>query len=134
MSTSTSAAGSRVERAVAASSPADVESVELTAAALDSTAPEYLRELKAELAAAGYQPATLRAEASFDEAGSLAAQREADRLRELVRAASFVGAGRLAVDVDRVADEAAAEPALAALAERAERDGVTLTLDGPVSV
>ncbi len=134
MSTSTSAAGSRVERAVAASSPADVESVELTAAALDSTAPEYLRELKAELAAAGYQPATLRVEASFDETGSLAAQREADRLRELVRAASFVGAGRLAVDVDRVADEAAAEPALAALAERAERDGVTLTLDGPVSV
>lgn len=131
---STSATRSRVERAVAASSPADVESVELTAAALDSTAPEYLRELKAELAAAGYQPATLRVEASFDESGSLAAQREADRLRELVRAASFVGAGRLAVDVDGVADEAAAEPALAALRERAEREGVTLTLDGPVSV
>jgi sugar phosphate isomerase/epimerase len=134
MSASTSTTGSRVERAVAASSPADVESVELTAAALDSTTPDYLRELKAELAAGGYQPATLRVEASFDESGSLAAQREADRLRELIRAASFLGAGRLAVDVGRVADEAAAEPALAALRERAEREGVTLTLDGPVSV
>jgi hypothetical protein len=109
-----------------------VEPVELTAAALESTAPSYLRELKAELAAEGYQPATLRVEASFDESGSLAAQREADRLRELVRAASFLGAGRLAVDVTRVRDESAAEPALAALRERAERDGVTLTLDGPV--
>ncbi|ERH11854.1 MAG: hypothetical protein J07HB67_00865 [halophilic archaeon J07HB67] len=129
---STSTTGSSVERAVAASSPADVEPVELTAAALESTAPSYLRELKAELAAEGYQPATLRVEASFDESGSLAAQREADRLRELVRAASFLGAGRLAVDVTRVRDESAAEPALAALRERAERDGVTLTLDGPV--
>lgn len=134
MSTSTSATGSRVEQAVAASSPADVEPVELTAAALESTAPSYLRDLKTELAAAGYQPAALRVEASFDESGSLAAQREADRLRELVRTASFLGAGRLAVDVTEVADESVAEPALAALSERAEREGVTLTLDGPVSV
>ncbi|MEZ3143102.1 hypothetical protein [Halobaculum sp. MBLA0143] len=134
MSTSTGAVRSDVDRAVAASRPADVESVELTAATLESTAPEYLRELKTELAASGSQPATLRAEASFEETGTLPAQRETDRLREFVRAASFLGAGRLAVEVTTVADESAARRALAALAERAEREGVTLTLDGPVSL
>lgn len=134
MSTSTSGRAAGVSRAVAASRPADVESVELSAAALESTAPEYLRELKTELAAAGRQAATLRVEASFEAAGTLPAQRETDRLRAFVRAASFLGAGRLAVDVTTVTDESAAERALAALAERAEREGVTLTLDGPVSL
>lgn len=134
MSTSTSGRAAGVSRAVAASRPADVESVELSAATLESTAPEYLRELQTELAAAGRQAATLRVEASFDETGTLPAQRETDRLREYVRAASFLGAGRLAVDVTTVADEPAARRALAALAERAEREGVTLTLNGPVSL
>ncbi|MFB6177174.1 MAG: hypothetical protein ABEI99_08560 [Halobaculum sp.] len=127
-------ATSQVERAVAASEPADVESVELSAKSLDSTAPEYLRDLKAELAAEGYQPATLRVEACFSDDCSIATQEEADRIRELVRTASFLGAARLTVDVTEVADETAVETALAALSERAEREGVALTVDGPVAV
>ncbi|MEZ3114646.1 hypothetical protein RYH80_01755 [Halobaculum sp. MBLA0147] len=131
MSTTTT---SRVERAVAASEPADVRPVELTASALASTAPAYLRELKTELAAEGTQPATLRAEACFAEDCPLSTQREADRLRDLVRAASFLGAGQFVVEVTDVADETAVENALAALAERAEREGVALHVDGPVTV
>jgi hypothetical protein len=127
-------ATSRVERAVAASEPADVESVELTAESLDSTAPEYLRDLKAELAAEGYHPATLRVEACFSDDCSIATQAEADRIRELVRTASFLGAARLTVDVTEVSDETAVETALAALSERADREGVALTVDGPVAV
>jgi sugar phosphate isomerase/epimerase len=127
-------ATTRVERAVAASEPANVEPVELDADALESSAPEYLRDLKTELAAEGYQPASLRAEACFSEDCSLATQREADRLREVVRAASFLGVGRLTVEITDVSDPDVVEPALAALAERAEREGVTLSVDGPVAV
>ncbi|WP_435125013.1 hypothetical protein [Halobaculum sp. D14] len=128
---STSATTS-VERAVAASEPADVEAVTLDAAALESTAPEHLRDLKADLAAEGYHPAGLRVTACFEEDCSLDTQQEADRLRGLVRAASFLGAGEVTVVADEVANPAKAEPALAALAERAEREGVSLTVQGPV--
>jgi len=62
--------------------------------------------------------------ARFDGGDTLATQREADRLRELVRAASFLGAGRIEVRLDEVPDRNAAEPALSALAERARREGV----------
>lgn len=133
MSTST-AATPDVERAVAASEPADVEPVTLDAAALSSTAPEYLREFRADLDDAGYLPAGLRVEACFAEDCSIETQAEADRIRGLVRAASFLGATRVRVVAEDVAEPAKVEPALAALAERAEREGVSLTVAGPVSV
>lgn len=131
MSTSTTGNPS-VERAVAASEPADVEPVTLDAGALDSIAPDYLHDLKADLASAGYLPAGLSAAACFSADCSLETQAEADRLRGLVRAASFLGVGRLTIRTDEVTAPAKAKPALAALAERAEREGVTLTVEGPV--
>jgi len=123
-----------VEGAIEACTPADVTPVELEASALSSTAPSYLRDLKAELAAEGYQPAALRAVGCFAEDCSLATQEEADRLRGVVRAASFLGANRVTVDVERAADPEAARTALAALSERAEREGVSLTVAGAVSL
>lgn len=123
-----------VERAVATSEPADVEPVTLEAAALESTAPEYLRDLKTDLSEAGYLPAGLRVEACFATDCSIETQTECDRLRGLVRAASFLGIGRVTVHAETVAEPAKVEPALAALAERAGRDGVTLTVEGPVSL
>ena len=111
--------------------PAEIDPIVIDAADLDSTAPEHLRDLKAELSARGYQPATLSVEACFDCEDTLATQREADRLREFVRAASFLGAGRIEVRLDGVSDPNAAEPALSALAERARREGVELVrVDG----
>jgi hypothetical protein len=47
-----------------------------------------------------------------------------------VHAAAFLGASRLAVSVDTVAAPEKVRPALAALAERADREGVRLTLTG----
>ncbi|MGQ3329520.1 MULTISPECIES: hypothetical protein [Halorubrum] len=106
--------------------PAEIDPIVVEAADLESTAPEHLRDLKAELSARGYQPATLSVSARFDGNDTLATQREADRLREFVRAASFLGAGRIEVRLDEVADRDAAEPALSALSERARREGVEL--------
>lgn len=106
--------------------PAEIEPIVIDADDLDSTAPEHLRDLKAELATRGYQPATLCVAARFDDDDTLATQREADRLRDLVRAAAFLGAGRIEVSLDEVADPSVTEPALSALAERARREGVEL--------
>lgn len=119
-----------VESALADCRPSNVEPVELTASSLSTTAPEYLRELKAELAAEGYQPAALRVTADFAEDCSLATQREADRLRDLVRAGSFLGVGVVRVEVDAVGDAGKVRPALSALEERARREGVTLSVEG----
>jgi len=119
-----------VEHAVAACRPTEIEPVELSAESLESTAPEYLRELKRELSAEGRQPAELTVEGCFEEDCSLATQAEADRLREFVRAASFLGAGTLTVVVDEVSDAEKVRPALSALKERAHREGVTLTVEG----
>jgi sugar phosphate isomerase/epimerase len=73
-------------------------------------------------------------DACFDEDCSFATQDEADRLREYVRAAAFLGAGSITVSVHEVADEHKVLPALSACAERARREGVTFEVEGPVSL
>lgn len=123
-----------VETAKEHCQPEDITPVRLDAAGLESTAPEYLRDLKHELAGEGLYPAGLSVSARFDEAGSLATQDEADRLREYVRAAAFLGVSALTVEVLEVADEDAVRPALSACVERARREGVTVTIEGPVSL
>lgn len=110
----------------------DVTAVELDAGSLESTAPEYLRDLRRELLESGVAPTGLVVEACFDEACSLSTQSEADRLRGLVRAASFLGAGRVRVLVDDVAEESIARPALSSIAERARREGLTVEVEGPI--
>ena len=125
-----SASPTRVESAVSSCRPSNVEPVELAASSLSTTAPEYLRELKTELAAEGYQPAELTVAACFSEDCSIATQREADRLRDLVRAGAFLGVGVVRVEVDEVSNPEKVRPALEALAERARREGVTLSVDG----
>jgi len=115
---------------VAGCRPADVDPVVVDGTDLESTAPEYLRDLKRTLSERGFQPATLSVEACFAEDCSLETQTEADRLRSHVRAAAFLGAGRVELAVDEVAEPAKVEPALAALAERASREGVALDLTG----
>ncbi|SHH59837.1 apurinic/apyrimidinic endonuclease family protein [Halobaculum gomorrense] len=121
---------SHVRRAVATAEPVEAEPVTIDAAALSSTAPGDLRDLRAALADEGYVPAGIRVEAEFAADCSIQTQQEADRLRSLVRAASHLGAGELAVDPGAVADPEKVRPALDALAERAEREGVSLTIEG----
>lgn len=125
---------SHTETAVESCRPADAEPVTLPASALESTAPEYLRDLKYELSREGKVPAELTVEACFDEDCSLATQEEAERLRGFVRAASFLGAGRLTVSVDAVADAGKVSPALEACRERARREGVSLVVEGTAAV
>lgn len=121
------------ESAVDSCRPADAEPVSLPASALESTAPEYLRDLKYELGEAGKVPAEVTLSVAFDDDCSIATQAVAEEIREYVRATAFLGAGRLAVTVESVVDAEKAEPALAAARERARREGVTLQVDGPVS-
>jgi sugar phosphate isomerase/epimerase len=124
-----------VETAVDESATADVTPLRLDAATFASTAPEYLRDLKAGLAAEGYQPASLTVEARFDDDCPVATQTVADRVRDYVRAAAFLGAGQVVVTVTTTdaADEEAARTALRAVAERARREGVAFTTDGAIS-
>jgi len=122
-----------VRQAVATAEPVDVEPVTIDADALPSTAPGDLRDLRAALAEEGYVPAGLRVEAEFGADCSIETQREADRLRSLLRAASQLGAGELVVESGSVVDPAKVRPALEALAERADREGVSLTVEGDVA-
>ncbi|WP_193308614.1 hypothetical protein [Halorubrum halophilum] len=115
-----------IDAALRGCRPAEVDPIVIEAADLESTAPDHLRDVKAALSARGYQPATLSVVARFEAGDTLAAQREADRLREFVRAASFLGAGRLEVRLDDGAEPDAVDSALSALAERARREGVDL--------
>lgn len=114
--------------------PEEATPVKLDADALDSIAPDYLRDLKYELSDEQLVPARLTVEACFDEDCSLSTQEEVNRIRDHVRAAAFLGAGTLTVEVDTVADEAKVRPALAACAERARREGVSLDIDGPFTL
>lgn len=114
--------------------PADVTPVSVEAAALESTAPGHLRDLNREFAEENLSPVELTVEACFDEDCSLATQEQADQLREYVRAASFLGVGTLTVAIDDVANAEKVRPALAACAERAEREGLVFDLEGPITL
>ncbi len=123
---------SSAEAALVAGRPADLTPVILDASGLESTAPSHLRDLKAGLAEDGYLPAELTVEARFGEDDPLAVQSESDRLRDYVRAAAFLGVGRVAVDVAECCRPDDAESALAALGERARREGVAFELRGSI--
>jgi len=112
----------------------DVTPVTVDADALDSTAPGYLRDLKRELTDDGLYPAELELTVCFDEDCSLSTQETADRIRDHVRAAAFLGVGEVIVTVDAVANESKVLPALTACRERANREGVSLEIDGPVTL
>lgn len=112
--------------AIAQSLDEDATPVSIAADDLESTAPEYLRDLKYELANDDYVVARLTVRASFDENCSLETNRECERLRKYVRAAAFLGAGRLTVDVDALEYPEKVEPGLEACEERARREGVSL--------
>lgn len=125
---------SGVDAALSGCRVAEIEPIVIHADDLQSTAPERLRELKSGLAARGYHPATLAADACFDDDCPLATQEEADRLRGLVRTAAFLGAARIEVDVGEVASADGVEPTLSALAERARREGVEFVRTGDAAV
>lgn len=122
-----------VERTIEHATPEDVTPVRLDAEGIDSTAPEYLRDLKHELNQQGLYPAGIEVRAHFDEDCSIETQHEVDRVRSYVRAASFLGAGRVTVHISEVANESKVRPALEACAERARREGLALDVEGPVS-
>jgi len=123
-----------VERTIERCRPEDVTAVRIDAATLESTAPDYLRDLKRELATEGYSPSTLVVDARFEEDCSLATQEEADRIRGQVRAACFLGASAVTVTCDDVSDPGKVRPALAACAERARREGLSFELDAPIAL
>lgn len=123
-----------VDRTIERCRPEDVTPVRLEADALESTAPEYLRDLKRELNREGLFPARVTVSACFDEDCSLETQEEVDRIRSYVRAASFLGAGSITVDCDSISNPQKVRPALAACAERAEREGLALELDAPITL
>lgn len=123
-----------VDRTIERCRPEDVTPVRLEADALESTAPEYLRDLKRELNREGLFPARVTVSACFDEDCSLETQEEVDRIRSYVRAASFLGAGSITVACDSVSNPQKVRPALAACAERAEREGLALELDAPITL
>ncbi|MCU4742172.1 hypothetical protein OB955_00935 [Halobacteria archaeon AArc-m2/3/4] len=132
---STTAAGDAdVGRAIERCRPADITPVRLEAAALESTAPDYLRNLKRELNHEGLSPAGLTVNACFDEDCSLTTQEEVDRIRGFVRAGSFLGVATVTVSCEEIANPAKVRPALAACAERADREGLTLELDAPITL
>jgi hypothetical protein len=110
--------------------PTEHTPVAVPAETIADASREDLRTLSAELAREGFVPAEVTADVSFEADCSLATQREADRLRDLVDAAAFIGANRLSVAVGSVECPDKARPALSAVAERAHRDGVSFDVDG----
>lgn len=121
-------------RAVERCRPTEGTPVILDAGAIESTADDYLRSLRAALDDAGYVPAELVVSVDFDADCSLTTQAEADRVRAFLHAADFLGAGTVRLDVGRVADPAKVRPAVSALRERAEREGLRLAVVGDDAV
>lgn len=118
------------EAAIAGCRPSDGTPVAIDASALESTADAYLKSLKRAFDAEDYVPDTLVVEAEFDAGSSLTTQAEADRIRKYLSVADYLGAGTVRLDVGTVADPRTVRPAIAALSERAEREGLALVVDG----
>lgn len=116
---------------VASCRPTSLDPVAVPVSALESTAPEYLRDLRAELTATGRTPAELTASAIFEEDCSIAIQETAEEVRDYVRVASHLGAGRVTLEVETSTgtDDDKVTTALEAARERARREGTTLVVN-----
>lgn len=123
-----------VTTAIEGCRPEDVTPVALDAETLESTAPEYLKDFKRQLAAEGLLPARVTVTACFDTDCSFSTQEKIDRIRGYVRAAAFLGASTITVEAESVSEVETVRPALAACAERAEREGLQFELDGPIDL
>ena len=117
-------------RAIAGCRPAAGTPVTIEADSIESTSEEYLRTLRAELDEQGYVPAEVAVSADFGADCSISTQAEADRVRDVIHAADFLGAGTVRLEIEGVADESKVRPAVSALRERAAREGLTLAVDG----
>lgn len=116
---------------IAGCRPATGTPVVIEADAIESTTDDHLRRLKRRLNDANYVPSTLVVEASFDPGCSLTTQSEADRVREYLRAAAYLGAGTVRLDIDDDPSADRIRQTVDALRERAEREGLALKIDGP---
>lgn len=120
------------DSAITSCRPTSLDPVAVPVSALESTAPEYLRSLRAELNETGRTPAELTASVAFRESCSIAIQETAEEVRDYVRVASHLGAGRITLEVDVSAetDDDKVTVALEATRERARREGATLVVNG----
>lgn len=110
--------------------PTNQTPVAVDATTIADSSRQEIRTLADTLSDEGYVPAEVTAETEFCEDCSLDTQREANRLRDLVNAASFLGANRLSVTVEHVEAPEKARPALSAVAERANREGLAFDVEG----
>lgn len=119
------------DSAVTSCHPTSLDPVAVPVSALESTAPEYLRDLRAELNETGRTPAELTASATFEEDCSFAIQETAEEVRDYVRVASHLGAGRVRLEVENSTetDDDKVTVALDAARERARREGTTLVVN-----
>lgn len=111
--------------------PAEGTPVRIDAEAIEVTTEAALQSLKRDLDAEGCVPAEVVVGVDFGADCSLTTQAEADRVRDYLAAADYLGAGTVRLDVASVADPAKVRPAVDALRERAEREGLSLVVDGP---
>jgi len=122
------------ESAIDRCQPADATPVALEATALESTAPEYLRELKRELTADGLVPAELTVAAYFDEDCSLATQEEVDRIRGYVRAGSFLARRNRDRHCRRRREPREGPTRAGGVCRTGRPRGLAFELEGPISV
>lgn len=116
-------------RAVAGCRPTTGTPVTIAADAIESTADVYLQAFKHELDEEGLVPAEVVVEADFGSDCSLTTQSEADRIRDYLHVADYLGAGSVRLEIESVAAEGKARPAIDALRERANRDGLSLHVE-----
>lgn len=116
-------------RALTGCQPTTGTPVTIAADAIESTSEAYLTQLKAALDDEGYVPSEVVVRADFGADCSITTQTEADRVRDLLYAADFIGAGTVRLEIDDVADEGKVRPAVSALRERAQREGLTLVIE-----
>lgn len=114
--------------------PVETTPITVSAASLESTDTSYLRDVKRRLVDDGLTPARLTVEAEFDGDCSLATQTTADRVREYIDVGSFLGVDRLTVECRSDGDRERVRSALRACAERADRTGIRLDVNGRVEV
>lgn len=116
-------------RGIAGCRPTAGTPVSIDASAIESTAEHALQRFKHELDDEGLVPAEVVVRADFGADCSITTQSEADRVRDVIYAADYLGAGTVRLEIEGVADRDKVRPAVSALRERALREGLTLAVE-----
>lgn len=105
--------------------------VRIEAEKLETTDPEYLRDLKFDFAQNGLVPAEMVISGYFDAGTAQGIRLELDAIKEYIRAAAFIGISQVCISIESPKTLKPTDELFTPYIDYARKEGISLHIKGP---